>query len=163
MVMNKQLGMVLSVFIGVIIAVAFFQTIAQNIGLSTSTVELANVSLGAQTNGTTDYLLEYKSIASAVIINGTTGIVVQSGNYTLTNNVIDPTTGELAISILPEANTGYYGAGNIWYISGTAERTDRVTGASGTLLTVILIIVAIGIVIFAIKMFADSDIFRRFK
>jgi len=160
MAINKQLYTILSVFIGVIVAVAFFQTIAQNIGDATSTVSLENVTYTAAANSESFYILNYKELTNTIITNATGGEIIASGNYTITNNAIDPTTGELSVSITVDA-ADYESID--WNITATATPTDYVSGASGSILTVILIMIVVGIVIFAIRIFAQSDIFRRFR
>ena len=168
MALGKQATILLSVFIGVIIAVAFFQTIAQTTVSKTSTVELVNYSLGTVTNvsfgGDSIYLTDYRAISSPIIINESGDIGfwdIGSGNYTITNNVVDPTTGGLSVRITPEAGDGQ--SGFIWNISGTAQPVDYVGGASRSLYLVTLIIIVIGIIIFALKSFVDSEMFRRFS
>jgi len=160
MAMNKQLGIVLSVFIGVIVAVAFFQTIAQNVGDVTSTRTLTNSTYTAAANGENFYILNYKELASETITNATDGVIINDGNYTITNKAIDPTTGELSVKITVDS-TEYESVD--WNITATATPTDNVSGAPRSILSIILIIIVIGIIIFAIKIFANSDIFRRFR
>ena len=131
--MNKkgqmEVGGIIVAAITIIVGVILFVAIAQEVGSSTSTITLANLTLGTQTNGTTTYLTAYRAISNVVIVgNGSTPLQLSSGNYTITNNVIDPTTGGLSVSILPTADL-YSGTG--WNISGTAQATDYIADSAG--------------------------------
>jgi hypothetical protein len=123
--MNKKgeigLGVIVITFITILVGVIFFQVIAQEAGSSTTLDTLVNTSMGLVTNETTVYLEDYRNIASPVIVasNGSDVNELAAGNYTLTNNAINPTTGSLSVSILPEAD-GLY-SGKQWNISGTAQ------------------------------------------
>jgi hypothetical protein len=120
---GQGLNIILIVFMAIIVGIALFITISQTVGTSTTTVTLENLTIGTQTNGTTYYLSGFKNVASAAIIgNGTNPVLLAAGNYTLTNNVVHPTTGELSVSILPASE--YTATG--WNISGTAQRTDYI-------------------------------------
>ena len=147
-----NLGVIITTAIAIIVGVVLFQVVAQQAGETTNLVDLANVTVGIPTNGTTIYLTAYRLISDPVIINGTTGVVVSSGNYTITNNVIDPTTGGLSVSILPEADTGYYGGANTWYISGSAQTISYIPdGGSRSVVGLIAIFFALAIVVIALE------------
>jgi len=149
--MNKKgqtMGAILLVFITIIVGVILFQVVAQQVGDTTTTRTLSNLTLGTQTNGTTYYITGYRNIADAIVVgNGSVPVTLASGNYTLTNNVINPTTGELSVSILPASeytNTG-------WNISGTAQETDYISSSGArSIAALIPLFFALGVAVVAL-------------
>src|SRR5512133_2040382 len=98
--MDKQIvgiGGIIILAIALIVGAILLQGSAQNIGSMVNTVAVANVTLDTVVNGTAQYLTDYRAISDVVIYNETGGIV-GSGNYTITNNVIN--NGALAVEIL---------------------------------------------------------------
>jgi len=122
--MNKQgqigIGSILLVFIGVIVGVIIFQAIAQQVGTTTNTVTVANDTLGVADNDTAVYLTDYRALSSVVVWNES-DVIVPSTNYTVTNNVIDPTTGGLSVKVQPNSGYDHGYTGWTWTISGTAQ------------------------------------------
>lgn len=151
--MNKKgkeggIGTILMVFVAIIIGVTLFVTIAQIVGTATSTVAVANTSLGVASNSTTVYLTDYRSIASPVIYNNT-GAIVPSTDYIVTNNVVY--NGALAVSVLPvsAAEAGF--TGYQWNISGTAEPVTYIGGAGRSIALLIPILFALVIAVLALE------------
>jgi hypothetical protein len=129
--MNKKgaelgLGLIFIAFVGVIVGATLFLTIAQDVGTATSTIDIANVSFTSAAEGESVYLTAYKAISDPVIYNAT-GTLVPAANYTVTNNVIDPTTGGLSVQVTTgDANTY---AEDVWNISGTAQPPTYIANA----------------------------------
>lgn len=153
-----EIGIIIATFIAIMVGVILFQAIAQEASYGLNTVTLANLSLGAATNLTPIYI-DYRSVSSVVIINGTTGIVVAADNYTVTNNFIDPSDGTLSVRIVPSAGVGYNGAGSAWYISGTAQPTTYIADAGGRAITgLIAVFFALAVAIVALVPTLRSNI-----
>jgi len=145
------IGTIIIVAIMIIVGAIFVQIIAQSVGDSTNTVAVANDSLGVADNDTTVYLTSYRSISDAVIINES-GVIIPSTNYTVTNNVIDPTTGSLAISVLPvSASTAGY-TGWTWNISGTAQPVTYIAEGGGRAMAALIVIMfALAVAVIALE------------
>jgi len=153
------IGVLLLTFIGVLVGLILFQAIAQEAGSSTNTVALVNVTTGAN-NDTTAYLTDYRAISGVIIVNGTDGIDVNSGNYTVTNNVIDPTTGGLAVSIVPVADDLGEWSGD-WLISGTAQPTTYIASSGARAITgLIAVFFALAVAIVALVPTLRSEVLR---
>lgn len=145
-----NLGLIVMVFITVLVGVVLFQVISQEVGRATTTSEI-NVTLGAVTNGTDVYMTDWRSISSPIIINGTTGSTIAAGNYTITNNAIDPTTGGLSIRIEPHADSPEVSS-QVWNISGTAQPVTYIADSGGRALAgMIAIFFALAIAIIALE------------
>lgn len=138
-------------FVAVIVAIALFIASAQNIGSATNTMDITNTALGEVTSANTTIYLDYRAASSVTIQNGSTdGIGIDAGNWTLTNNVINPTTGELSVSIVPAATTGYYDG---WYLNATVQPQGYIDSSSGrSMATLILIFAALAIAVIGITM-----------
>jgi uncharacterized protein (UPF0333 family) len=156
---SQGLGIVILIAITLIVGVIFFQVIAQEVGSSTSTVELANHSLDVVVNGTAQYLTDYRALGSVVILNATnstggsdgTTPTIASGNYTVTNNVIHPTTGDLCVRILPDGNpnSNYTSA---WQVSGTAQPLTYIADSGGrAVASLIVIFFALAVAVIALE------------
>lgn len=146
------LGVIIITFIAILVGVILFQAIAQQAGTSTNTVAVANESVSAVgIVNTTTYYIDYRSITDVVIVNGSVpgaGDIVDAANYTVTNNVIDPSDGSLSVSIDP-ADGDY--DGEIWSISGTAQPTTYVAESSArAVVGLIAIFFALAIAVIAI-------------
>ena len=133
---QEGLGGIIVAAITLIVGVILFTVIAQEIGTSTSTITI-NDSIDTVVNGTTQYLTSYRALSDVVIYNETAGEEILSGNYTITNNVIDPTTGGLSVSILPDTTAEYKSA---WWVTGTAQRTDYIADSAGRAIAGIIVI-----------------------
>lgn len=137
-------GTIIVTAIALIAGVIFFQSIAQQVGSSTSTVAVANETLDSVVNGTSQYLTNYRALSDVVILNATdpsgftpNATVIGSGNYTVTNNVIDPTTGGLSVQITPDATAGWTSA---WQVSGTGQKPDYIADAGGRSMASLIVI-----------------------
>lgn len=121
-------GAILIVAMTLIVGVILFTSIAQQVGPSLETVAVANQSIDTVVNDTAQYLTDYRSISGVVIFNETGDAIVPTSNYTITNNVIHPTTGALCVSILPSTTPDYKSA---WQVSGTAQPLTYIDDAGG--------------------------------
>ena len=147
--MNKKgqsMGSILLVFITIIVGVILFQVIAQQVGDSTNTVTVLNKveTLGA--NGASIYVDEYKYMDSVTIVNGTGGDTISSGNYTITNNAINPTTNALSVKITTD--DAQFASESV-IINATAQAPDYIGDAGGRAMAGLIVIffaLAIGVV-----------------
>lgn len=112
-----QIGVILTVFIAVIVGVILFQAVAQQAGEGTNTLTLSNVTFTSAANGESVYL-DYRAISDAVITNASGGEVVAAGNYTITNNAIDPSDSTLSVQV--QTDDAEYASASL-NISGTAQ------------------------------------------
>lgn len=138
------LGLIIIIAVTLIVGAVFLQSAAQQVGNSVNTISVANESIATVVNGTAQYLTNYRYIEDVVIYNETGDIIISSGNYTITNNVVY--NGGLAVEILPDASDGFKSA---WQVSGTAQPLTYIPD-SGTRaiagLIVILFALAIAVV-----------------
>ncbi len=155
--MNKKgesdigFGALIVVFMAIIVGVVFFQVIAQEVGRSTNTVTLENVSLGSAAVDDTAQYLNYRALSGVVIFNATGDVPVPTSNYTVTNNVINPTTGALSVSITPNTPSAGYELG-VWTVDATAQPTTYVAESGGrAVVGLITIFFALAIAIVAIE------------
>jgi len=136
---NGQIGVGLIVIIAIvaILGSILLVAIAQSVGESTNTVSVVNTSLATVVASTAQYL-DYRALSDVVIYNETEG-VVPAANYTVANNVINPTTGALAVSITPTADTidPYLSA---WKVSGTAQPTTYVAESGGRAMVSLIVV-----------------------
>ena len=153
---QSQIGVLLTLAIVLIVGVVLFQASAQEIGNAVNTVELVNSTLATTVNGTSQFIVNFRALSSVVIINETNGTagftdeagVIGSGNFTVTNNAIDPTTGGLAINITPDATAGFEGA---WRVSGTAQPSTFIADSGGrALANIILLLFAVALAVISI-------------
>ncbi len=154
---QEQLGLILLAFVTIIVGVVLFQVAAQQVGEVTNTVQVVNESLGDVTNGTAIYVITYRGINDVVILNETdaSGVftdnatVIGSGNYTITNSVVDPTTGGLAVRIDPTATVGWKTG---WQISGTSQPLTYVPDSGSRAVTnLIVIFFALAVMVAALE------------
>lgn len=133
----QTMGMMIGVFMTVIVGIILFTAVAQQTGESTQTDAISNLTLGTITNGTTYYFADYRSITGATVYgNGSVPVELSSGNYTITNNVINPTTGALSVSLEPASE--YTATG--WNISGTGQRTTYIADSGARSVTALIAI-----------------------
>lgn len=139
---TNTLGIIIIVAVTLIVGVTLFQVIAQEVGKSTNTITLSNATVGTMTNGTTIYLTDYRAISNVVIFNETGDVPIPSTNYTLTNNVIDPTTGGLSVSIEPNVTVTAPYAFNVGTatIDGVAQPTTYIAESGGRAMANLIVI-----------------------
>ena len=152
------LGAIMVVFIAVLVGVVLFQTIAQETGVATSTVAVANESLGAAAvNDTAQYLTAYTDISSLVVYNETGDALVPSTNYTATANVVY--NGNAAWGIVPNTTSNLK---SIWQISGTAKPTGYVDDAGArAMANLIPLFFALAIAIVALVPTLRNEVLSR--
>ena len=155
--MNKKgevnfFGIILVSFMAIIVGVVLFQVIAQEVGSATNTVAVVNESLGAAVvNDTTQYLTSWRAISSVVIYNETNEVIIGDANYTITNNVIHPTSGALSISITPDVDGGDTYK-SIWQVSGTAQPLTYIPDSGGrAMASLIVVFFALAIAVIALE------------
>lgn len=116
--LDISVGLLLMTSIAIIVGLILFQTIAQQVGVSTNTQTITNRSLGVVNNLTT-YYIPYRSISDVIIVNNTGALPILAVNYTVTNEVINPADGSLSVSIKPLSTIDW--TGYTWKISGTVQ------------------------------------------
>jgi len=147
-----QIGVILTTFVAILVGVILFQTVAQQAGEGTNLATLSNLSLGTITNGTVYYNTDYRSWAGTILVtNASDGVLIGSGNYTIANNQIDPTTTGLSVSLTPTADYPQF-SGHIWNISvSTAQLVTYIANSGGRAMAgLIIIFFALAIAIVAI-------------
>lgn len=147
--MNKQgqmgVGMIVMIAITIIIGAIFLQVIAQSVGESVNTVALVNQTETLAANGASIYIEEWRAIASVVILNATDNTIITAGNYTVTNDVLDPTTGGLSVQITTD-DAAY--ASSAVKISGTAQPTTYISdGGARAMANLIVIMFALAVLV----------------
>ena len=142
--MNKNgemgVGMIVVVAVALIVGVIFFQTIAQEVGSSTSTTTLENQSLGDLENGTLVYVTNCRALSDIAVFNATGDVEIPSDEYTVTNNVIHPTTGELSVSILPDVDISEGYDVGVATIDGTCQPLTYIADSGGRAVANLIIV-----------------------
>lgn len=156
-----NVGMIIVVAVSLIVGAILLTAVAQQVGESTNTVAIENRSLDTIAAGTAQYLTDIKSISDVKIFNATGDVEVPSSNYTVTNNVIDPTTGGLCVNVTPIVtglNNTWSGA---WTIDGTAQPLGYVTDSGGRAVAgLIVILFALAIAVIALSPTIRSGILQ---
>jgi hypothetical protein len=137
-----ELGMIMAVFIVAIVGITLFLQVARDVGVSTSTVAVANDSLGTVLNNSVVYLTNYQSISGVVIYNDTNSVVADT-EYSVANNVVY--NGALAVQVTVDADDADNQTGNEWFISGTAEPQGYMGGATRQMALLIPLMFALAI------------------
>ena len=153
---TNELGMIIIIAVTLIVGVILFQAIAQQVGEATNTVAVANQSETLAANGASIYIEEYSALNSVVVYNatnstgGTAGIpIIGSGNYTVTNNAINPTTNALSVQITTD-DAEY--ASTAVQVSGTAEPLTYISNSGArSVASLIAIFFALSIAVVALS------------
>lgn len=99
--MNKKaqtqegIGMFIMVFVTVVVGLILFQIIAQDVGLASTSITTNNYSIEAADMPALDAAIDLNGqdlLSTPVVLNGTTGETIATGNYTIGERV-SPTTG----------------------------------------------------------------------
>lgn len=142
--MNKKgqvgFGLIMVSFIAIIVGVILFQTIAQQVGETTNTIDIVNESLGvAAATDTAQYLTNYRALSDVVIFNATEDAIVPAGNYTVANNVVY--NGALTVSITPSDDLEVMGYDSgIWTVSGTAQPLTYIPDSGARVMASLIVI-----------------------
>lgn len=147
--MNKkgqmELGVIIMIFITIIIGTIFLTVIAQSVGESVNTVVLVNQTETLAANGASIFITEWRAIDSIVILNASNNITILAANYTVTNDVVDPTTGGLSIQITTD-DTQF--ASTAVKISGTVQPTTYIAdGGARAMANLIIIMFALAVLV----------------
>jgi len=145
-----MVGVMLMTFMGVIIGLilvgdAIFPTVGQSTTLST----LTNASITVVTPGVL-IDLPGKHWSSVTIRNATgTGALIDAGNYTILNNQIDATTGELTAQL--NASGERFSAADAYNVSGTVQPYGYIPESGGrSIALLIAVFSALAIVVIAL-------------
>ena len=140
------IGGLIILAITVIVGAILLQGAAQNVGTVVNTYDIANQSISTVVNGTAQYITNCRALSSVVLYNETNDVLVGSGNYTITNNVVN--NGALAVQILPEATAAYKSA---WQVSGTCQPlTYDDNAGSRTMSSLVILMMAMAVASVAI-------------
>jgi len=140
-------GLIIVVALTVVVGLILLQATAQSAGDVRNTVAIVNDSFAAA-NNTNYYLTGYKSCSSVVIWNNTADVLINAGNYTITNNVVHDGAEEVRIAV--NYSAAVY-AGDGWNISCTAQ-PDTYADSAGRAMSG-LIIVFMAIALLAVAMY----------
>jgi len=142
-------GIILIAFVTIVVGVALFQASAQSVGQSTTMGSVSNLTMPSTVNGTAYYFTNYKNFGGTITVTNATGYVMDSGNWTLTNNVVY--NGALAVQVVPKATLGYYTQYWNWTVT-QAQPLGYIedSGARGVV-AIILIFLALGIAVVALE------------
>lgn len=158
---QASVGLIVIVAITLIVGVILFQAVAQQVGNSTNLVYLTNYSMGTINNGSTYYFADYKSLSDVSVYNTSSATVIEAGNYTVTNNVINPSTGALTASLKPLPN---YMTSRTLSINATAQPTGYISDSGGRAIAgIIILLFAIAVAIVAISPTLRSGIMDMVK
>jgi len=149
--MNKKgqigVGVIMVSFIVILLGIIFTQSIAQSVGESINTIAIANQSETLAANGADIYIEEYRALSDVVILNSTNSLIT-AGNYTVTNNAIDPTTGDLSVKITTD-DAAF--ASEVVKVSGTAQPLTYIAdGGSRAMASLIVIMFALAVAVIAL-------------
>lgn len=144
--MDIGMSMIMGLFVIILIGAIFVPIIAQSVGESVNTFEVANNSIDTVVDNTPQFLTGFRAISDIVVYNETGGIV-QSSNYTVTNNVVN--NGVLTVNFTPGTVPAPYQYA--WKISGTAQPTTYITdGGARAMANLIIIMFALAVLVAAI-------------
>lgn len=146
--MNKKgqigVGTLMVAFIGILVGVIIFQTIAQQVGTTTNTIEVIGDQETAAVNGASFYLTNYRAISSFVAYNLTNGtaiasgghiVLIDDGNYTVNNDVVY--NGALAVNI--SVDDALYES-ETWNLSYTAQPLTYIANSGARSMTSLIVI-----------------------
>lgn len=147
-IINKRaqsFGGVLVTAIGVIVAVVILQASAQQVG-STTNLELTTNGLVTFPNTAAGLVLNGRAVEGVVTVtNRTSGVAVTSGNWTVTNNVVQ-TDGTLAPVLRPTGASSYNNtAVNVTYTYQPDTYDDSSAGRSISAIVVLFAALAIAV------------------
>jgi hypothetical protein len=165
--MNKKgqafgtgVGMFIAIAITIIVGVILFQASAQNVGDVTNTETVTNLSFAAANN--TNYYpftsYGYKACNDVVIYNNTADVVIASGNYTVTNNVVY--NGAETVRVAVNYSADVY-AGDGWNISCTAQPDTYADGGGRAMAGLIVIFFALAVAMIALYPVFESKILNK--
>lgn len=133
--------------IALIVGAILLQGSAQNTDSVMNTVTL-NSSETLAVAGSSIYIEEYKAVSGASVVNASNqSQAVPTTNYTITNNVINPTTGALSIQVT--TNDGTWNSSAV-YVQGTAQPLAYADSAGRSLTSLIIILMALAMAAVAI-------------
>lgn len=143
---GKMVGGIVMFAMAVIVGAILLQASAQNVGTTNTLTTVTNLSFTAPANGTAYYFNSYKSFAGTITVTNAS-VVVPSTNYTITNNVINPSTGALSVRLVPQAGPTY--SEQPWNITSTEAQVPTYIDDSGSRsmasLIIVLMALALGV------------------
>jgi len=155
------MGMIVITAITLLVGVILFQVIAQQVGSSTTQV-LINSTLTITNDTISVGYIDYRAISDVIIVNNSDNALIDTANYTVTNNVINPTNQQLATSIV--INPDYLHTLREWRISGTAQPTTYIADSGArSIAGIIAIMFALAIVVVALVPSLRSEIMNLMK
>jgi len=143
----NTVGVILVGFVTVLLGVILFQAIAQQIGSTTTTEEIGNVTVAVGAAGTSITLANYRAVTDVIITNGTTGsVIVPASNYTINNNQV--VNGALATTI--DVGEGNF-TNSVWRVQGTGQPLTYIPDSGGrAIASLIAIFFALAVLIVSI-------------
>lgn len=142
---QAMVGALIMGFVAIIVALAFFNPIASNSTILTTTVNVVNQTVAAPAAAATSTILTGQAVSGVVAINASSGTVIPASNYTITNYVVS--NGQLTSTWTSNAGAiGFQGKNiNVTY---TYEPYGYATdGGTRAIVPMILIFMALALAI----------------
>jgi len=140
---NKEMGVIIMIFVVALVGLVLFQVVAQQSGETLTIGALDNEVIAAPADGGTYYFTDYKALSDVVITNSTTATAISSGNYTVTNNVVY--NGALSVRLV--VDDAEFESVN-WNVTAVAEPLTYISeGGTRALVPLIAIFFALAIVV----------------
>ena len=153
-------GGIIIVAITLIVGLILLQASAQNIGTTNTLSTLSNESLtGVAVNDTAQYITTCRALSSVLVFNATNDVEVDSGNYTVVNNVVND--GDLAVSITPGVSAlpdlGY--DVGVWTVDASCQPlTYDDNSGSRAIASIIIIMFAVALAVVSMSPVLRSDL-----
>jgi hypothetical protein len=149
---NFEFGGLIIAFIGIVVGLAIFSgSIVPNVSSVTQTIQVTNASFTAGSLGTLTSLSgtwgSFQSVSSGsfTAINKTSGVILSSGNYTITNKVV---SNGVLDSFINFSAVGY--AGQVVNITFIGEPRGYISDSGGrAVMSMIIIFLALAIAVIA--------------
>lgn len=155
MMMNSKrgeigmVGTILVVAIAIIVGVILFTAVAQEAGRATNTVSI-NETITSPANGGIYNFTDYRNLGGVSVVNASNGVAIAAGNYTITGNVLSPTTGALTTTLTVEDAEF---AGWSWFVIATSAQPLTYIEDSGSRSVVALILILLAVAIALVALF----------
>jgi len=151
--MNKRgqmnVGIVLTVAIGLIVALVLYATVTQIVGQAVTTATASNQTVTMSAAGS-PYSLNGQAVVGTIIVtNGSNGTLIPSTNYTVASNQV--INGVLTATITPKAVAPVAGASGI-NLSYTYQPDGYIASSGGRAMALLIpIMAALAIIVFALS------------
>jgi hypothetical protein len=158
---NGDISFIFMIFMGLILAIALINPIADQIFTNTNDASLVNGTYAMPLANVSIDLAGRNILSTPVVTNATSGVIIASGNYTIADGTGTDGLISVRITSTDAATTSGYAGTNVNISYSYQPDGSMPTSGSRSILNIVLIFGVLGVLMFSITQLYKQESFTK--